>query len=286
MAATLTIPPAASVPFIRGGAPVSRSLAEQADLPVPAVTVSTPSAGAAAPALARTTAPAAELGASAATAPPATAKVTSGPVLQRLRTVLTTAVDQAANWVSGLPAGPVKDFLAGALLLASRSLNPAYKLPTTLTIRNETNQSGTPGQVIQIWAYDAGTQGEPWDRGLRYQETLQPGQEWRKTASNSEWDHAVVIKDVTDQNPPQGTSLLFFRVANPLITFPKIEILWRDGDLVPQSHYFRQQEQWVAAYGGQKVALVYRGADGGSSGKNMVVSIWNMPTQPIWNLST
>ena len=76
------------------------------------------------------------LAAPTAAAAPVASAVTAGPAVQKIGAMLTELLGTAETWAAGLPTGPVKDFLSGALLLARRALDtvigPRPTPPTAL----------------------------------------------------------------------------------------------------------------------------------------------------------
>ena len=72
------------------------------------------------------------------------------PVSDQAATVVLRAVqlfDGIENWLSGLPASPVTNFLSGALLLVRRNLFPAIP---TVSVANVTVSEGSPQAVFTV----------------------------------------------------------------------------------------------------------------------------------------
>ena len=119
------------------------------------------------------------LAAPTAAAKPVASAVTAGPVVQKIGAALRKFVDTAGTWAAGLPTGPVKDFLSGALLLARRALDtiigpPPNSGPTYLFNLHFLN---TTDQTVYIYysvdeAYLAGT---PEDQHTGITEYIDPG---------------------------------------------------------------------------------------------------------------
>ena len=120
------------------------------------------------------------LAAPTAAAAPVASAVTAGPAVQKIGAMLTELLGKAENWAAGLPTGPVKDILSGALLLARRALDtiigpPPNSGPTYLFNLHFLN---TTDQVVYIEysvddAYLAGTPEDQHTGRIQY---LGPGE--------------------------------------------------------------------------------------------------------------
>jgi hypothetical protein len=80
----------------------------------------------------------------------------STPVLATPAQVVSTAsisiaqlLDRAADWLSGLPANPVTDFLSGALLLVRRTLLPGVPNIPSARVANTWAVEGSPGATTE-----------------------------------------------------------------------------------------------------------------------------------------
>ena len=126
-----------------------------ADSPAPAAAISEPSVREPAPQPTapqlRATSPAAEAVPTPESATPAPPQaVTAGPAAAQV-------VDRVGQWLAGLPASPVTEFLSGALLLARRTLQPAAAVTANQTVAAAAKSAGP---VL------SGITSAPWSRTL------------------------------------------------------------------------------------------------------------------------
>lgn len=143
--------------------------------------------------------------------------------MQPVKAALAELWLHASTFVSGLPAGPVHDLLAGALLLAERVSYPA---PSQLTVRNKWNKP------IYVYAFE---DGDPVSGAFVFRTELQPGQQWSDTASNKWYgglpdiilDHYIWITTGKIPEPipePFPVPWIRIRAGNPISTIPRFVV--------------------------------------------------------------